>query len=644
MTDLGGFHNNVARIDLSDHDIAYEGVDDEDAKKYIGARGLGVKYVFDNGPDVDPLGPDNLIAFMNGPLTGTQVTMSGRIAVCTKSPLAGQVTDSHHGGWSGARLKWAGFDGLLFEGKAEDPVYAYVEDGEVSLRDASHLWGKDVHETRETIESELEGEYGKNLSMMTIGPAGENEVKYSCIVNEDDRASGRGGTGAVMGSKNLKAVVVKASTDMQKPADQETFREGHKQAMQLIQESDVTAPNEGGLSMYGTNVLMNVTEELDGLPTKNGQYSSTGSMQDSEGADIDAERVSGETVRENILVNEPTCHSCPVACKKEVEVQAMHKGEEMNVKMESFEYESAWALGPNAGHTDLDDSVLMVDKCNKLGLDTIDAGNTLAMAMEMTDEGKFDDLGDGIEWGDSKAMIDLLERVAHRDDELADNLAEGPNHLAEEFDAEENSLAVKGQTMAAYDPRCMKGMAIGYATSNRGACHLRGYTPAAELLGIPEKVDPREAEGKGELCATFQDLHAISDSFDICKFNAFAEGIEEYVLQYNGMTGLDVTEDELIEAGERIYTLERYYNNLVGMDGDDDDLPGRFVEGHEDAMPAQGGSEGELAELDQMKDEYYETRGWVDGVVPDERLDELGIEVGPGTGVSTGDSSAPADD
>jgi aldehyde:ferredoxin oxidoreductase len=242
-------------------------------------------------------------------------------------------------------------------------------------------------------------------------------------------------------------------------------------------------------------------------------------------------------------------------------------------------------------------------------------------------------------------MVDLLDRIAHRETEFADHLAGGPAHLEAEFDAEENSLAVKGQTMAAYDPRCMKGMAIGYATSNRGACHLRGYTPAAEILGIPEQVDPHEPEGKGELCATFQDMHAISDSFDICKFNAFAEGIEEYVLQYNGMTGRDVSEEELLEAGERIYNLERYYNNLAGFDGDDDDLPGRFVEGHDDAIPAQGGSEGQLAELDQLKAEYYEVRGWVDGVVPDEKLDELGIGVGPGTGVSAGgDSQAPADD
>jgi len=646
MTDLGGFHDHVARVDLSDGSVGYESIDQEDAEKYIGARGLGVKYVFDQGPDVEPLEPENLLAFMNGPLTGTQVTMSGRIAVCTKSPLTGTVTDSHHGGWSGARLKWAGFDGLLFEGQADEPVYAVVEDGEVELRDASHLWGEGFHDTRDAIEEEVEGSYGKNLSVMGIGEAGEHEVRYACIMNEDDRASGRGGTGCVMGSKNLKAVVIKARTDMPKPADPETFRTGHKQAMELIQESDVTAPNEGGLSMYGTNVLMNATEEMSGLPAKNGRYTSTGDARDDgyrDEATFDAEAVSGENVRENILVDEPTCHSCPVACKKEVEVDVMHKGEEMNVRTESYEYESAWALGPNSGHTDRDEIALMLQRCNDHGVDTIETGNMLAMAMEMTEEGKLDDLGDGIDWGDSEEMIEMISKIATRETDLADLLAEGPRRVAERMDAHDNKLSVKGQTIAAYDPRCMKGMGIAFATSNRGACHLRGYTPAAEILGIPEKVDPLEWEGKGELTATFQDLHAISDSFDICKFNAFAEGIEEYVLQYNGMTGRDVTEEELMEAGERIYALERYYNNLCGFDGADDDLPNRFVEG-DNAMPGQGGVEGSLVELEEMKDEYYEVRGWVDGVIPDEKLDELDIDVGPGTGVSTGDSAAPADD
>jgi len=644
MTELGGFQDNVARIDLSSGDVNYEGIDEEDAKKYIGARGLGVKYVFDQGPDVDPMGEENLLAFTNGPLTGTQTVMSGRIAICTKSPLTGTVTDSHHGGWSGARLKWAGLDGLLFEGRAEDPVYAVVEDGEVSLHDASHVWGEDTHETRETIEEELEGSYGKNMSFMGIGQGGENEVRYACIVNEDDRVSGRGGTGCVMGNKNLKAVVVKSTTEMPKPEDKETFMQGHQQAMQVIQESEVTAPNEGGLSVYGTNVLMNTTEEMDGHPTKNGQYTSSMAYNESEPdrpADLDAERISGENVEENILVNDPTCHSCPVACKKEVETQTMHKGEELNVHMESFEYESAWALGTNSANDDRDKIALMIDQCNKLGIDTIETGNIIAMAMELTEEGKLDELGQGIDWGDDEEMVDLIEAIGTRSSELGDLLAGGQAHVAKEVDGQENRLDVKNQSIAAYDPRCMKGMGIGYATSNRGACHLRGYTPASEILGIPEKTDPYEHEGKGELTATFQDLHAISDSFDICKFNAFAEGIEEYIMQYNGMTGLDVSEEELMQAGERVYNLERYYNNLAGFDGEDDSLPWKFLE---DGIHGQGGSEGEYCELPEMKEEYYNHRGWVDGVVPDEKLDELDIDVGPGTGVSSSGGQAPADD
>jgi aldehyde:ferredoxin oxidoreductase len=579
MTDLGGFRDHVAQVDLGSGDVSYRSIDDEDAKKYIGGRGLGVKYVFDAGPDVDPLGPDNRLAFMTGPLTGSQAVMSGRIAVCTKSPLTGTVTDSHHGGWSGARLKWSGFDGLLFDGQSEDPVYAVVEDGEVELHDASDLWGKGVHETMDILEEEHEGAFGKNLSCMAIGPAGENEARYACIMNEDDRSSGRGGTGCVMGNKGLKAVVVKSGTKMPKPADSDTFGEGARQAMQVIQESDVTAPNEGALSMYGTNVLMNITEEMDGHPTKNGQYTSSFAMNEAEGTDVEAEKISGENVRENILVDEPTCHSCPVACKKEVEVNYKHKGEDMNVRMESYEYESAWALGTNSSNDDRDSIAVMIDRCNDVGLDTIDMGNMFAMAMEMTDKGYLDDLDDSIDWGDEEHMIDLIEETGQRSSDLGDLLAMGAERAAEEMDAHDCRLDVKGQTIAAYDPRCMKGMGIGYATSNRGACHLRGYTPAAEILGIPEKVDPYEWEGKGELCATFQDLHAISDSFDICKFNAFAEGIEEYIKQYNGMTGRDLSEEELMTAGERVYNLERYYNNLAGFDGADDSLPGRFVEG-----------------------------------------------------------------
>ena len=631
MTELGGFNDRVARVDLSSGAVDYETIPDEDARKYIGARGLGVKYVFDNGPDVDPLGPENILTFMTGPLTGSQAVMSGRIAVVTKSPLTGTVTDSHHGGWSGARLKWAGMDGLLFEGEADHPVYAVVEDGEVELRDAEHVWGMTTHEAREVLEEEVEGQYGKNLSYMGIGPGGEKGVKYACIINEDDRASGRGGTGCVMGAKNLKAVMVKSGTDMPEPAAPETFQEGTSEAMTAVRESDVTAPNEGGLSVYGTNVLMNLTEEIDALPTRNGKYTSTRAEHETEPEEpnIDAENVSGEYVRENILVDEPTCHSCPVACKKEVEVSTTVNGEEVEVRMESLEYEPAFTFGPNSMNDDVEKLAIMIDRCNRMGIDAIETGNLLAMAMEMDEKGYIDD---AIDWGDADQMIEMIERIGRREDDLADALAEGAAGAADRLDAEDTRLDVKNQTIPAYDPRGMKGMAIGYATSNRGACHLRGYTPAAEVLGIPESVDPVEAEGKGELLTVFQDTHAVSDSFDICKFSAFAEGIEEYTAQYNGMTGRDLSEDELLEAGERIYTLERYYNNLNGFDGEDDTLPDRFLEDSEAGIPGQGAAEGELVDMDFLKDEYYGVRGWEDGVVPEEKLDELDIDVGPGTG------------
>jgi aldehyde:ferredoxin oxidoreductase len=307
----GGYANRVAWIDLTKGTVKYRPIDDDDARKYIGARGLGVKYVFDNGPHVDPLSPDNLLCFMNGPLTGTDVNLSGRMAVVTKSPLTGTITDSHHGGWSAARMKWAGLDGLVFKGRAGKPVYAYVENGEVSLPDASDLWGMGVHETIKTLQARHGDE--RTLSVIAIGPAGENLVKFACWINENDRASGRGGTGCVGGAKGLKAIVIRGKhSDRPRPMDKEAFDKAHRQALaELLDERVVTSPRKGGLSVYGTNVLMNMTNAIGAMPTNNSQTTNF----------PEHELLSGEYVRENVLVNDPTCHACPVACKKEVEIR-----------------------------------------------------------------------------------------------------------------------------------------------------------------------------------------------------------------------------------------------------------------------------------------------------------------------------------
>ena len=328
---ITGFNNRIARIDLSTGAIGYEQLDPEDVRKYIGGRGLGVKYVLDNGPEVEAFSPNNLLCVMTGPLTGTEVKMSGRLAVVTKSPLTGTVTDSHMGGWTAAKLKWAGIDGLLIKGKAESPVYLYVEDGEVSVHDASAVWGMDTDDAIKVLQSER----GPECSVMAIGPGGENLVRYGNMMNENERAAGRGGVGAVAGSKNLKAIVIKGDKKNQpKPADRAAFKDADRKALAAIMnEAVVTAPRKGGLSVYGTNVLMNIVNTVGALPAKNSQSTSF----------VDAELVSGEWVKENILVNDPTCHACPVACKKEYEIP---EGK-WKVRGESMEYESAWALGPN---------------------------------------------------------------------------------------------------------------------------------------------------------------------------------------------------------------------------------------------------------------------------------------------------------
>lgn len=606
--ELGGYANRVAHIDLTTRTVEYKPIPEEWARKYVGARGLAVRYLLENGPHVDPLSPDNILCFMNGPLTGTEANMSGRQAVVTKSPLTGTVTDSHIGGWSAARQRWAGFDGLIFKGKADTPVYAYIHDGQVEILDASEVWGQGIHDTIRFFKDR----YGeKDLSVMAIGQAGENLARFACWVNENDRAAGRGGTGCVGGSKNLKAIVIKAAKQMPKAKDRDAWKPAHKRALATIMdESNITSPRKGGLSVYGTNVLMNITSTMGALPTRNSQVTSFGEK---------AERISGEYVKEHILVEDPTCHACPVACKKEVEIK---EGPYAGLRMESVEYEPAWAVGANCGNDDIATVAKIIDLCNDYGLDAIEIGNALSVYMEASEKGYTNGAG-GLAWGDAANMVETARKIAFREG-IGNILAEGAERAARHFGHPELSMTVKGQSVPAYDPRGLKGMGIAYATSNRGACHLRAYTPAAELGLMPFgslKVDPLEWKGKGELTKIFQDIHAFSDSLDLCKFSAFAEGAEEYAMQYSAMLGVPFTIDDVLKTGERIYNLERYYNNLAGHGEGSDYLPARFTT-EPSTMP---GSQGHVCELDAMLAEYYTARGWVNGVVPETKLKELEI-------------------
>jgi len=602
---LSDFGQHVAHIDLSRHEWEMRPAPEDWVQNFIGARGLGVRYLLENGAEVDALSPDNLLCFMNGPLTGSEANMSGRWACVTKSPLTGTVTDSHQGGWTAARVRWAGFDGLIFEGRSDRPVYAFIEDGQIELRDASDLWGKGIHETVRILQQR----YGeKDLSVNAIGPAGENGIRFAAWVNEDDRAFGRGGTGAVGGSKNLKAMVIRAKRKKSEVPDSEAWKAVRKVALNTIRdENNVTSPKKGGLSVYGTNVLMNATNSIGALGVRNSQMNSFGDR---------AEKISGEFVEQNILVDDPTCHACPVACKKEVELK---EGPWAGLRMESVEYEPAWSLGANCDNDDIGSVAKMIDQSNDLGLDPIELGNAFSLWMEATEKGWVSSK-EGLSWGDTAGMVALTEAIAVREG-VGDILAEGPVRAAEHIGHPETAMAVKGQAIPAYDPRGLKGMGLGYATSNRGACHLRAYVAAAELGLVSGEADPLGWKGKGELVKTFQDLHAFSDSMDLCKFSAFAQGAEEYAEQYAVAMGIDFGPEDVMLSGERIYNLERHYNNRAGFGKGSDILPARFTEEASTAM----GSKGHVSELQLMLEEYYASREWDEGVVPDAKLRNLGI-------------------
>ncbi|MEH7546462.1 aldehyde ferredoxin oxidoreductase family protein [Neobacillus vireti] len=599
---IGGFKNKEVLVDLTSGTVDYRPINEDDARKYIGGRGLGVKYVLDNGPEVEPLSAENILCFMTGPVTGTRSSMSGRLCVVTKSPLTETVTDSHIGGWTAARLKWAGIDNLIFKGKSDRPVYLYIEDGKAELRDASNLWGTS---TRAFIQA-MKDQYGEqDLSVMTIGQAGENTVRFSSFINEHDRAAGRGGTAAVAGYKKLKAIVIKAAQkgNMPAPKLEAEYKEANKKAVKAILDGGLTAPNKGGLSVYGTNVLTNLINEVGALPTKNSQLTHWD----------EAEKHSGEYVNTHLRVANNTCHACPVGCKIEVEV----KDGKYKTRVESVEFESAWSLGSNCLLSDAEAISYLIDRCNEYGLDTIELGHCFSVTMEAFEKGI---ITEELIWGDADSMIELTRKIALREG-FGGILAEGPARATAAWGAPELSMSVKGQSIPAYDPRGIQGIGLGYATSNRGACHLRGYTVASEIAGIPEPTDRLKPEGKGELLKIFQDMLAFSDSMNICKFSSFSENAEHYAEQYSTMTGIPMTADDVMKAGERIYNLERYYNNLAGFNTREDDfLPKRFTE-----EPASGNSAGHVSRMDIMLEEYYQVRGWKDGLVPEQKLRELGI-------------------
>jgi len=614
----GGYMGNVLRLNLTEGKVTKEPLPPEDVlRAWLGGRGLGVYYMLKEvDPKVDPLSPSNKAIVATGPLTGvTGVPSSGRWCSVTKAPLNNTIHDAQSGGKFGPELKFAGFDAVIIEGASEKPVYLWVHDGEAELRDAKHLWGKDTHATTDAIREELAPEIGveeaKEVKVLTIGPAGENLSKIACLINDKSRAAGRGGHGAVWGSKKLKAIAVRGHMTPS-VAKEDVFEEISEKSVDIIKKAPVTAQ---ALPKYGTAVLVNVINQHGVFPTRNFQ---TGVFQT-------AEKISGERIAEEIMdwkkQEEEVCWGCPISCARYTRVEKPPFTGEGG----GPEYETVWALGAQTGTDDLAAVSKANYLCNELGLDTISMGHTIGTLMELVEKGKIPQeklRGLKASWGNGEALVELTWRTAYRSG-IGDDTAEGALRLAQKYGAPELAMVVRGQELPAYDPRGVQGHGLAYATSNRGGCHLRAYLISAEVLGIPELLDRFSTAGKGKWVKKFQDSFATIDSLIVCKFVTFAYGNDILASQLSAVTGWDVSVEEFERIGERIYNAERAFNALSFGDGEEyDTLPKRLLE---EPMP-EGPSKGHVVRLNEMLPEYYSERGWVRGRPTKAKLKELGLD------------------
>jgi aldehyde:ferredoxin oxidoreductase len=589
------------------------------ARQYLGSRGLASKYLVEEiDAKVDPFAPANKIIWATGPLTGTMASTGGRYTVVTKGPLTGAIACSNSGGYWGAELKMAGWDMVIFEGASPKPVYLFVEDDKAELRDAAHLWGKSVWQTEETIKKQHQDPL---IRVSSIGLAGENKVLFAAVVNDLHRAAGRSGVGAVMGSKNLKAIAVRGTKGVANITDPKAFLAATRAGKKVLADNAVTGQ---GLPTYGTQVLMNVINEVGALPTRNHRDSQF------EGAkEISAEAMATPRKGDGKaqLVTNQACFGCTIACGRISKIDPTHFSVQNKPQYwgasGGLEYEAAWALGAANGVNDLEALQYANVVCNEQGMDPISFGATVGAVMELYEMGvlKKEQLGLEAPFGSAKALCELAEMTVNGVG-FGKEIGQGSKRLCEKYGHPELSMSVKGQEFPAYDGRGIQGMGLTYATSNRGACHLRSYTVASEVLGIPVKTDPLVAEGKPELVKAFQDATAAFDSAGICIFTSFAWTLADVAPQVAAACGAEFTMEKLGEIGERIWNMERDFNNRAGFTAKDDTLPKRLL-----TEPAKTGpAKGLVSKLPEMLPKYYEIRGWdANGQLKSETRTRLGL-------------------
>ena len=597
----------ILRVNLTAGTCSAEPLNMQWANEYLGQRGLASKYLVEEvDPTVDPLSPDNKLIMATGPLTGTMASTAGRYSVITKGPLTGAIACSNSGGFLGAEFKNAGWDMIIFEGKSPEPVYLWINNEQAELRSAAALWGKSAWETDDLIHQIHQD---PQIRVATIGRPAEAGCLYAAVMNDKHRAAGRSGVGSVMASKNLKAVAVRGTLGVgNNIKDISGFMQAVNDGKRVLAENAVTGQ---GLPAYGTQVLMNVINGIGGLPARN--------MRDVgfEGAG----NISGEAMKEprasdgkaNLTTN-AGCFGCTIACGRISTVDKTHFSVENKPEYwgasGGLEYEAAWALGADTGVDDLNALTYVNFLCNEDGFDPITFGATVAAAMELYESGVLTQAQtDGIElkFGSAQAFVAAAEALVSGTP-LGQDLALGSKRLCEKYGHPELSMSVKGQEFPAYDPRGIQGIGLNYATSNRGACHLRGYTIASEVLGIPVKTEQTDTDGKPELVKAFQDATALVDSSGLCLFTTFAWGMDNIAPQIDAACEGNWTVEKCLEVGERVWNMERDFNNAAGFTSNDDKLPKRLLE---EAIKS-GPTAGQVNRLGDMLPRYYELRGWTD--------------------------------
>ena len=612
-----GFIGKILRVNLTDGKTSEETVPDDLARKFIGGVGLATKFHYDEVPaGADPYGQENRLIFMTGPLTGTASASAARYSVVAKSPLTGIWGHGNSGGSFGPALKRSGYDGIIFEGISPKPVYVLINDGKVEIKDAGHLWGKNVHETEDIIQDETDSK----VTMTSIGPGGENLVRYAAIMNNKHRAVGRCGLGAVMGSKRLKAIACAGKTRINL-SNPEKFKEVSKKQMDLLDESMLKV----GFEAFGTNMVADMVNARGGYPTRNWQ----------QGVFEGIDEVNGVAMTEKVLVDELKCFACPIACGRGTEIK---EGKWKGHSGEGPEYETTNMFGACCGISDLNAITMAGYLCNEYGIDTISCGSSIAFAMECYEKGILkDDKTGGMEinFGDSDIIIKLVEMIAKREG-VGDLLAEGTRIMSETLGQGSKAFAmnVKGLELPAYDPRAAKICGLGYVTANRGGDHITGFIEAPTFVDAPillvedsRIVDPFIANpDEAKVLVDMEDALTTLDALGGCKFMGSLLKAEDLVELITHTMGWDFSVEEFRKGGERIYNLIRAYCVREGITRKEDTLPDRLMK---EPLP-EGPAEGMVINtetLELLKDAYYDFRGWdkKTGIPTPEKLRELDL-------------------